>query len=177
MVASRNWDLSSGWQRAINLTWRWDNFTQGSVSNTTMLLYPGVSFSRTRSRGGLMPTWGDSQRYSIDVSDTSWGSGVDFALMQAQNVWIRTLADKHRFVARGQVGWIETNDFDKVPPDLRFFAGGDRSIRGYKYKDISPRDDDGKLTGASKMLTGSLEYQYNVTGKWWGQCSLTPVKR
>ncbi|WP_416221917.1 autotransporter assembly complex protein TamA, partial [Serratia grimesii] len=40
VVASRNWDLSSGWQRAINLTWRWDNFTQGSVSNTTMLLYP-----------------------------------------------------------------------------------------------------------------------------------------
>ncbi len=54
-----------------------------------MLLYPGVSFSRTRSRGGLMPTWGDSQRYSIDVSDTS-GLRVDFALMQAQNVWIRT---------------------------------------------------------------------------------------
>jgi translocation and assembly module TamA len=26
--------------------------------------------SRTRSRGGLMPTWGDSQRYSIDYSNT-----------------------------------------------------------------------------------------------------------
>ncbi|MBJ2067358.1 autotransporter assembly complex protein TamA [Serratia odorifera] len=168
VVVSRNWDLSSGWQHAINLTGRLDHFTQGNVTNTTALLYPGVSVSRTRSRGGLMPTWGDSQRYSIDVSDTTWGSGVDFALMQAQNVWIRTLADKHRFVLRGQVGWIETNDFDKVPPDLRFFAGGDRSIRGYKYKNISPRDEDGKLSGASKMLTGSVEYQYNVTGKWWG---------
>nr|CDS56428.1 conserved hypothetical protein; putative outer membrane protein and surface antigen [Serratia symbiotica] len=168
VVVSRNWDLSSGWQRAVNLTWRLDHFTQGTVTNTTMLLYPGVSVNRTRSRGGLMPTWGDSQRYSIDVSNTTWGSGVDFALMQAQNVWIRTLVDKHRFVVRGQVGWIETNDFNKVPPDLRFFAGGDRSIRGYKYKGISPRDNEGKLIGASKMLTGSLEYQYNVTGKWWG---------
>lgn len=45
---------------------------------------------------------------------------------------------------------------------------GDRSIRGYKYKSIAPKDDDGKLIGASKMATGSLEYQYNVTGKWWG---------
>lgn len=168
VVASRNWDLSSGWQRAINLSWRLDHFTQGAVTNTTMLLYPGVSINRTRSRGGLMPVWGDSQRYSIDVSDTTWGSGVDFALMQAQNVWIRTLAEKNRFVIRGQVGWIETNDFDKVPPDLRFFAGGDRSIRGYKFQGISPRSDDGKLTGASKMVTGSLEYQYNVTGRWWG---------
>lgn len=47
------------------------------------------------------------------------------------------LGEKNRFVVRGQVGWIETNDFDKVPPDLRFFAGGDRSIRGYKFQGIS----------------------------------------
>lgn len=168
LAASRYWESSTGWQRAINLHWSLDHFTQGNVTNTTMLIYPGVSINRTRSRGGLMPTWGDSQRYSLDVSDTTWASDIDFAVVQAQNVWIRTLADKHRFVLRGNLGWIETNDFERVPPDLRFFAGGDRSIRGYKYKGISPRDDDGKLTGASKLATGSVEYQYNVTGKWWG---------
>ena len=168
LALSRYWDLSSGWQRAINLRWSLDHFTQGNVTNTTMLLYPGVMISRTRSRGGLMPTWGDSQRYSIDYSNTAWGSDVDFSVWQAQNVWIRTLYDKHRFVMRGNLGWIETGDFDKVPPDLRFFAGGDRSIRGYKYKSISPEYDDGKLKGASKLATGSVEYQYNVTGKWWG---------
>ena len=27
---------------------------------------------------------------------------------------------------------------------------------------------NGDLKGASKLITGSLEYQYNVTGKWWG---------
>ena len=168
LALSRYWDLSSGWQRAINLRWSLDHFTQGSVTNTTMLLYPGVMISRTRSRGGLMPTWGDSQRYSIDYSNTAWGSDVDFSVFQAQNVWIRTLYDRHRFVVRGNLGWIETGDFDRVPPDLRFFAGGDRSIRGYKYKSISPEDSEGKLKGASKLATGSLEYQYNITGKWWG---------
>ncbi len=168
LALSRYWDLSSGWQRAINLRWSLDHFTQANVTNTTMLLYPGVMISRTRSRGGLMPTWGDSQRYSVDYSNTAWGSDVDFVVVQAQNAWIRTLYDRHRFVMRGNLGWIETGDFEKVPPDLRFFAGGDRSIRGYKYKSIAPKDDDGKLIGASKLATGSLEYQYNVTGKWWG---------
>ncbi|WP_174849106.1 autotransporter assembly complex protein TamA [Yersinia artesiana] len=165
---ARFWDLSSGWQRAINLRWSLDHFTQGSVTDTTMLLYPGVSINRTRQRGGAMPVWGDSQRYSIDWSDTTWGSDVDFGIFQAQNVWIRTLGEKNRFVVRGNLGWIETNDFDRVPPSLRFFAGGDRSIRGYKFRDISPRDSEGKLTGASKLATGSFEYQYNVTGRWWG---------
>ncbi len=168
IAASRYWENSSGWQKAVNLTWRLDHYTQGTLTNTSMLLYPGVSVNRTRSRGGLMPTWGDSQRYSIDVSDTGWGSDTNFAIFQASNVWIRTYAEKHRFVVRGNLGWIESSNFDKIPPDLRFFAGGDRSIRGYKYKDISPRDSDNKLTGASKLATGSFEYQYNVTGKWWG---------
>lgn len=122
-MASRYWDLSSGWQRAINLRWSLDHFTQGEITNTTMLFYPGVMISRTRSRGGLMPTWGDSQRYSIDYSNTAWGSDVDFSVFQAQNVWIRTLYDRHRFVTRGTLGWIETGDFDKVPPDLRFSPG------------------------------------------------------
>lgn len=165
---ARYWDLSSGWQRAINLRWSLDDFTQGDVSHSTMLLYPGVQINRTRQRGGLMPRWGDSQRYSIDVSDTSWGSDVRFSVFQAQNTWIRTYFDNHRFIARGAFGWIETGSFDKVPPSLRFFAGGDRSIRGYKYKSISPKDSKGKLTGASRLVTGSVEYQYNVTGKWWG---------
>lgn len=55
---ARFWDLSSGWQRAINLRWSLDHFTQGSVTDTTMLLYPGVSINRTRQRGGAMPVWG-----------------------------------------------------------------------------------------------------------------------
>ncbi|NDL61422.1 autotransporter assembly complex protein TamA [Acerihabitans arboris] len=165
---ARFWDASSGWQRSVNLRWSLDHFTQANVTDTTMLLYPGFTINRTRQRGGLMPTWGDSQRYSIDVSDTTWASDVDFFIIQAQNVWVRTLAEKHRFVARYNLGWIETNNFDRVPPSLRFFAGGDRSIRGYRFRAISPRDEDGKLTGASKLATGSLEYQYNVTGRWWG---------
>jgi translocation and assembly module TamA len=78
-----------------------------------MLIYPGVSVNRTRSRGGLMPTWGDSQRYSVDYSNTMWGSDINFIVMQAQDVWIRTLYDRHRFVVRGNLGWIEADNFTK----------------------------------------------------------------
>ncbi|VTP59991.1 Outer membrane protein/protective antigen OMA87 [Serratia rubidaea] len=39
VVVSRNWDKSSGWQYAINMTGRFDHFTQGNVTNTTVLLY------------------------------------------------------------------------------------------------------------------------------------------
>lgn len=165
LAISRHWNNSKGWQKVLHFRW---SFTQEDVTKSTMLIYPGVSISRTRSRGGLMPTSGNSQRYSLDVSDTLWGSDIAFATVKAQNVWIHTLADKHRFIARTTLGWIETKDFTNVPFDLRFFAGGDRSIRGYKYQSISPRNSEGKLMGASKQATGSLEYQYNIYNKWWG---------
>ncbi|CDG16149.1 autotransporter assembly complex protein TamA [Xenorhabdus doucetiae] len=164
---SRNWDRFTGWQYGVNLRWSLSHFTQANVTNTTVLLYPGVSLSRIRQRGGTMPYWGDSQRYSFDISDTTWRSNVDFFVLQAHHVWIRTYRENHRFVVRADLGWIETNEFDQVPPDLRFFAGGDRSIRGYKYQKISPTDSQGKLTGASKLAVGSLEYQYNIYGNWW----------
>lgn len=168
LMAARYWELESGWQRSVGLKWSYDDFTQGTDTHKTMLVYPGVSFSRTRTRGGMMPFWGDSQRYTLDVSNTNLQSDVNFIAFNAQGVLIRSYAWRHRFVMRGNFGWIETDDFERVPPDLRFFAGGDRSVRGYDYKSISPKDENGDLTGASRLLTASLEYQYNVTGKWWG---------
>lgn len=168
MMASRYWDPHDGWLRAIHLTWKLDNFTQGQNSQQTMLLYPGITVSKTRSRGGLMPRWGDSQRYTLQWSDDSWGSDANFVAMEMQHTLIRSYENRHRFIWRSHLGWISTSDFNEVPPDLRYFAGGDRSLRGYDYESISPRDKNGDLKGGSKLLTASLEYQFKVTGKWWG---------
>ena len=74
---------------------------------------------------------------------------------------------------RGMLGRIgggatATDTFDKIPPSLRFFAGGDQSVRGYSYESLSPENDDGELLGGQHMLTASAEYQRRVTGNWWG---------
>lgn len=166
-LVSRNWNFSTGWQRAVSLRWLNDNYTQGETDENTMLLYPGVSVRRTRSRGGAMPSWGDSQNYSIDVSNGLWGSDTDFWAFNASGTLIRTFKNRHRFVGRYTAGWIEATNFSSVPPDLRYFAGGDRSIRGYDYKSIAPKDSSGDLRGAKRLLTASLEYQWNFSGDWW----------
>lgn len=168
VLLSRYKILESGWQRILNMRVSVSKFKQGQVEDTTWLAYPGVGLSRTRSKGGLMPTWGDSQRYTLDVSSTYWGSGVDFVIFNMQQTLIRSIGEKNRFIARGQAGFIHTNDFDAVPPDLRFFAGGDRSIRGWDYKSVSPKDSKGLATGAKTLATASIEYQRKVYGSWWG---------
>ncbi|MFC0179114.1 autotransporter assembly complex protein TamA [Thorsellia kenyensis] len=165
---ARFWGRILGWQFSTNIRLSYDDFIQGATQNSTLLVMPGITLNRTRTVGSGMPEWGDTQRYSLDFSDKVLGSDADLAIMQGQYALIRTPAAGHRLLGRTNIGWIETNKFDVIPPSLRFFAGGDRSIRGYKFRGISPRDEAGKLAGASQLLTGSLEYQYNFTGNWWG---------
>lgn len=167
LSAMRNWDYAKSWRRFIGLTINYDDFEQGLDRYATFLFYPTVGISRVRSDGALMPMWGDYQQYTVSYSNKAWFSGVNFWSVQGLNTWIRSVNDHNRFVLRGSFGYLSTHKFEEIPPSLRFFAGGDRSVRGYGYQSISPRNDKGKLTGGTRMATGSLEYQYNLSGSWW----------
>lgn len=142
-------------------------FEQGKIRNKTLLVYPTTSIHRTRLKGGLFPIWGDSQRLSFDLGRKFLISDVDFIRLHLSSAWIRTVAENHRFISRVELGWLKTSRLDKIPPNLRFFAGGDRSVRGYGYKKISPKNAEGRLVGGSRVLTASLEYQYQVYPNWW----------
>ncbi|MFW5954667.1 MAG: autotransporter assembly complex protein TamA [Guyparkeria sp.] len=71
------------------------------------------------------------------------------------------------FAGRAEAGVISTDDFDSIPRSLRFFTGGDRSVRGYDYESLSPRDEEGTRTGGKYLLAGSLEAMYPVVGDDW----------
>ncbi len=167
LSALRYWNNVHGWQYFGGLRARYDSFTQADITDKTFLLYPTVGFTRTRLRGGSFATWGDVQKITFDVGNKVWLSETSFVKVQASSAWIRTYAENHRIVARAEVGYLHTKDIEKIPPALRFFAGGDRSVRGYGYKKIAPKNKNGKLVGGSRLLAGSLEYQYQVYPNWW----------
>ena len=39
----------------------------------------------------------------------------------------------------------------------RFFAGGDRSVRGFSLNELSPKDDQGNTIGGENLATGTIE--------------------
>ncbi|WP_162650710.1 autotransporter assembly complex protein TamA, partial [Haemophilus influenzae] len=167
LSALRYWNNAHGWQYFGGLRTRYDSFTQADITDKTLLLYPTVGFTRTRLRGGSFATWGDVQKITFDLSKRIWLSESSFIKVQASSAWVRTYAENHRIVARAEIGYLHTKDIEKIPPTLRFFAGGDRSVRGYGYKKIAPKNKNGKLVGGSRLLTTSLEYQYQVYPNWW----------
>src|SRR6185312_11939331 len=96
------------------------------------------------------------------------GPGIDtrFAQALANMVWIRALGRSNRLILRGDAGITSAQDFSKLPPQLRFFAGGDRSIRGYAYQAIGPRNSYGLVVGGKRLLVGSATVEHYFTRDW-----------
>ncbi len=159
LAVERHWQLESGWHRTVYLRYLFEDYTQADVSNRSKMLLPGISFSRIRVRGGSMPMWGDKQVVAFEATDKALRSDADLYRIQARTAWIRSIGNNHRGLARIDGGAIYTDELDKVPPSLRFFAGGDNSLRGYGYESISPKGSNGKLTGGQYLITSTLEYQ------------------
>ncbi|MFY0988985.1 autotransporter assembly complex protein TamA [Halomonas sp. C05BenzN] len=168
LEAARRWEFENRWVQTIYVRTTYEDFTQGGEEAQVVILYPGISWSRTRTRNPTFPSWGDRQSLAFEVSDDIWGSDADFLRMTGETQWIRMFGDDTRFVTRLGLGAIETDDFDKVPPSLRFFAGGDRSVRGYAYESLAPRNEEGRLVGGQQLFTASAELQRRLTGAWWG---------
>ncbi|MFA0415717.1 autotransporter assembly complex family protein [Vibrio renipiscarius] len=168
LALERHWTLDNGWHRTVFIRYLLENYEQGVQDDNAQFLLPGISFSRTRSRGGAMPMWGDRQAVTFEYGDPKAMSETQVLRVLAGTTWIRSLGDNHRGLFRIDGGANITNEFDKLSPSLRFFAGGDNNLRGYGYESISPRDSSGALTGAKYIATTSLEYQYRVVGNWWG---------
>lgn len=164
----RFWNHETGWAFSLGLKARYDAFEQASDKFKTFLLYPTASMNRTRSDGKRFPVWGDSQKITVNWGSKLWASDVNFYSIKASSAWIRTYFSNHRFYWRAEVGYLKSDEFYRLPPALRYFAGGDRSIRGFGYKKISPKNHAGELVGGTYLATGTFEYQYRLVGDWWG---------
>ena len=44
-----------------------------------------------------------------------------------------------------------------LPASQRFFAGGERSVRGFALNELSPRDDERRQIGGKHLATGTVE--------------------
>lgn len=164
-----NWKKRpDNWDRDIFFRIEYEDFIQGEQKGSNLLLIPGIAFNRRKVYGpdGLDPRHGYNSNIKFEGASQSLGSDADFFKFWTRTKALTTLYTKHRFIGRVEQGAIWTNDVRNIPPSIRFFTGGDQSVRGYNFESISPKDKDGKLTGAKYMTAFSAEYNYEFIEKW-----------
>jgi len=93
-------------------------------------------------------------------------SDASFSQLLANAKWIRAFAGNNRLILRGTVGATWTNDFTALPPQLRFFAGGDQSVRGYSFESIGPRNGFDRVIGGKNLAVASTEVEHYFTRNW-----------
>ncbi len=169
--------IEGQWLMSYSLDAIREEYTQSDIDYSPDFLLAGISFSNTtRGDNSLDPKSGFRQIYNLDYADPALGSETRLARLQAKFKWIDTFFDNHRIVARLDLAanLVNEDDLALIPPSLRYFAGGDQSIRGYGYQELGPYLDyvdangnvNREVIGGRYLLVGSLEYQYYLTPTW-----------
>jgi translocation and assembly module TamA len=100
------------------------------------------------------------------------GSDANFLQLHGRARWSREFGTNSALIFRGEYGHTFTSELVGMPPSLRYFAGGDRSIRGYEWREVGPRvvedGDEGFALGAKHVFTASVEYEHYFTDTWGG---------
>lgn len=162
------------WDRVVSLNLQRERFEIGTeaerdeldLKQDATVLYPMLRLSRTRANDPVIPTRGWRLQGYLRAGHESVLSDTSFTQLGVGAKLILPGPGRDRILlrARGDTTWAD--DFQAMPASLRFFAGGDQSIRGFGYQELGPEDDEGNIIGGKHQLLASAEYEHMFSERW-----------
>ncbi|MBN2808989.1 MAG: outer membrane protein assembly factor [Deltaproteobacteria bacterium] len=139
----------------------------GGEQINSELVIPGVRYQRAKLDNALRPTrgfrWSLEGRCPLDLNF----SGLPALQFLGDLQLIRPLPWNSLLLLRGAGGTtLQKDTFNDLPASLRFFTGGDNSVRGYSYRSLGPTDAENEVVGGRHFLAGSLELEHRLTQDW-----------
>jgi len=113
----------------------------------------------------LDPTKGIRATAMVAAYPTLLGSSVDIFESKAQASTYFAFDDDARFVLAGRIaaGAVTGATLAEIPSSHRFYAGGGGSVRGYRYRSLSPLGPTGEVIGGRSLVEASVEARVKVT--------------
>ena len=165
------------WQRVlfVNMDYTSDSVPGGGIAsdepaeepqsvNTqrNFLVVPGISFALLPPGFVNVDAAGRGLYAELLGSASALGSDSNFLRLLVRDDHRWDLGGPWHLVLRGEAGTSAVGDFEELPAQYRFFAGGDRSVRGYGYNELSPTDSAGNKIGGRHLLVGSVEIEHDL---------------
>ncbi len=158
--------VGSDWQRNLSLTHLSDKTqVEGESANKSSLTLLGIKFAKVKAENRIFPKKGWRLRFEAEGAIDKVLSDTTVLQLRAHGKYISQLG-KGRLLLRTDLGTTFGDGLDDLPKDLRFFAGGINSIRGFGYETLGELNNEGKVIGGKKLLEVSIEYEYPVYDKW-----------
>ncbi len=150
------------WQRvlfvSLNRTISRTDFT--SISDFSLI--PGISYASIPPGIFGQPVAGRGLYVELTGSHAALGSNSNFLRFFIQDDQRYDLSSRWHLLLRGQFGASIVSQFSELPAFERFFAGGDRSVRGFALNDLSPVDKNGQKVGGRDLLVASVEIERDL---------------
>lgn len=146
-----------------------ERFEIGADTQREFLLIPGVSWARRVPALATLttrPQRGHYLRLRLSGTDEWLGSDAAFLQVDVAGKFIVPVWDGGRLLLRGELGTTAKDRFRDLPASVRYFAGGDYSVRGYDFETLGPVDANGDVIGGSHKLIGSVEIDQQVWRNW-----------
>ncbi|HEY6125142.1 MAG TPA: outer membrane protein assembly factor [Steroidobacteraceae bacterium] len=171
LAATRSERIGRGYTRTIGLKYLDGDFEIGQDEDnveygSSALLFIEATLSRRRVNDRLSPRKGYVIEVGTRLSSEAVASDTDLAQAFGRLTWLMPQGDRGRLKIRGEVGAMTVGDFDALPPELRFYAGGDRSVRGFDYHEIGEVNENGNIIGGKFLAVASAEYEYYFKEDW-----------
>ena len=157
------------WIKTYALDYRVERFELTDESPTSTLLIPSVDWTRTfpaELEKRVHPKKGAWLQLRLRGGHDAFLSDTTFLQPLASAKWIRGFDNHSRIIGRLAIGTTYVDDFSQLPTSLRYFTGGDRTVRGYEYAVVAPRDNQNEVVGGKNLNEASVEYEYPIKEKW-----------
>ena len=154
-----------GWQQSLSLNANRYTSDVGNQSWVSRLLIPGIRYSRIETDSPTSTRRGYSINADFSGAAKTLASDDSFLRADISARFIFPLGPG-RLLLHGELGAIAASNFSRLPVALRFFAGGDTSVRGYAYQSLAPRNAAGFVVGGRYLKVASVEYDFPITGPW-----------
>ncbi len=163
---SRSNNFGRAWLETRYVDYLYESFVIGDQDSDSTLVILGMNIETSKGRDLNRVLKG--YRFSVDLRGASDSVGSDTSFLQLRTgaKWIHSLTPKTRVLVRTHLGFTAKDELEELPASVRFFAGGDRSVRGYDFETLGPVDADGNVIGASNLFDASLEMDYLFRDKW-----------
>ena len=164
--ARRVLERAGGWSRTQFLDLLVEDFDVAEQTGRSRLLMPGINWTRLRADNALRPERGERLNIEVRGAGDAIGSDTSFVQTTVDYKLIRSFGSGARILARATAGATADDRFEDLPPSVRYFAGGDTSIRGYDFESLGPLDETGNVIGGEHLFVASIEYEHPVRDRW-----------
>ena len=154
------------WRETLGLDYENEDYIVGDQEEQSRMLIPSATWTLVTPRHQVYVSRGYRLTLGVRAASDALLSDVSFVQGNVDAKWIVPVGKSDRLITRGMLGATAVASVYDLPASIRYFTGGDQTVRGYAFESLGPVNDNGEVIGGKNLVVGSAEYVHRIADRW-----------